>query len=136
MMGIMLSPCFLSDAIGYCIQRFIYTTDEIAMRQAPDTIGANINIFRVACPDTSLPVTEQARWVSDAALHGWPMYPEAGARCFKPDRNLRGVMGLITFNVACPAVALSAVDQRRWVAYAARHDWGPYPQAGAGCVDP
>jgi hypothetical protein len=31
---------------------------------------------------------------------------------------------------------LSALDQRRWVAFTTDHDWGPYPQAGAGCVDP
>ena len=55
MMGIMVSPCFLSDAIGYCVQRFYYTADEIADRQAPDRILANIRIFLVSCPATYLP---------------------------------------------------------------------------------
>ena len=136
MMGIMVSPCFLSDGIGYCVQRVFYTSDEIAERRAPPPILTNINIFHVACLDTKLSATEQARWVSDAAVHGWPLYPQAGARCFKPDQDLRGISGLMAFNVACPVIALSAVDQRRWIAYAAKHDWPAYPQAGAGCVDP
>ena len=136
MMGIMVSPCLLSDDIGYCVQRVLYTSDEIVDRQAPPAILTNIAIFHVACPDTKLSATEQARLVSDASVHGWPLYREAGAGCFKPDQDLRGVSGLVAFNVACPVIALSAVDQRRWVAYAAKHDWAAYPQAGAGCVDP
>jgi hypothetical protein len=136
MMGIMVSPCFLSDAIGYRIERLFYTADEIAARQVPDTVLSNINIFHVACPDTGTPAAEQSQLAAYAAQHGWPLYPEAGAGCFKPDRNMRGVMGLIAFNVACPAMVLSAIDQRRWVAYAANHGWTDYPQAGAGCVDP
>ncbi len=136
MMGLMFSPCFLSDAIGYCVQRFFYTADEIAERRVPDPIMSNINIFHVACPDTRTPAAEQGRVATYAAQNGWPLYPQAGAGCFKPDRDLRGAMGLIAFNVACPVVALSAIHQRQWVAYAAKHDWAPYPQAGAGCVDP
>jgi hypothetical protein len=132
----MISPCFLSDAIGYCVERVFYTADEIADRQAPDAMLTNINIFHVACPGTGMPVAEQGRWAADAASNGWPPYPEAGAGCFKPDRDLRGIMGLMAFNVACPVMALSAADQRRWVAYTARHDWTAYPQAGAGCIDP
>jgi hypothetical protein len=136
MMGIMVSPCFLSDAIGYCVERFFFTADEIAVRRAPDEMLKYVNIFHVACPNTGTPTADQSHWAVYAVQHSWPLYPEAGAGCFKPDRDLRGAMGLITFNVACPMVALSAVDQRRWVAYAANHDWAPYPQAGAGCVDP
>ena len=30
MIGVMISPCFLSDAIGYCVERAFYTADEIA----------------------------------------------------------------------------------------------------------
>ena len=136
MMAIMISPCFLSDAIGYCVQRFFYTADEIADRRAPDAILANIRIFHVACPDTNASAAEQGRWAAYATQHGWPLYPQAGAGCFQPDRNLHGVLGLMAFNVACPLMVLSAADQRRWVAYAANHDWSAYPQAGAGCVDP
>ena len=58
MMGIMVSPCFLSDAIGYCVQRFFYTADEMADRQAPDRILANIRIFQVSCPATDMPAAE------------------------------------------------------------------------------
>ena len=50
MMGIMVSPCFLSDGIGYCVQSVFYTSDEIAERRAPPPILTNINIFHVACP--------------------------------------------------------------------------------------
>jgi hypothetical protein len=53
-----------------------------------------------------------------------------------PDRNLHGIIGLKAFSVACPVVALSAADQRRWVAFTEGRDWAPYPQAGEGCVDP
>jgi len=136
MMGIMISPCFLADTIGYCVQRFFYTAAQIADRQAPDTMLSQISKFDVACPATDLSVAEQENWAGYAARQGWPMYPRAGVRCFNPDRNLRGVVGLKVFSVACPTAILSAVDQRRWVAYAADHDWGPYPQAGVGCVDP
>jgi len=136
MMGIMVSPCFLSDAIGYCVQRFFYTADEIADRQAPDRILANIRIFQVSCPATDIPAAEQPLWAAEAAQHGWAPYPEAGTGCFKPGRNLLGVAGLKVFSVACPVMAFSATDQRRWVAYSANHGWAPYPQAGEGCVDP
>ena len=136
MMGIMISPCFLADTIGYCVQRVFYTADQLAARAAPDTIMSQIHKFDVACPATDLSVAEQENWAGYAAQQGWPMYPQAGVRCFTPDRNLRGVVGLKVFMVACPTMVLSALDRRRWVAYAADHDWGPYPQAGAGCVDP
>jgi hypothetical protein len=136
MIGIMVSPCFLSDAIGYCVQRFFYTADEIADRQARDRILANIRIFQVACPSTDMPAIEHRLWAAEAAQHGWPLYPEAGRDCFKPGRNLLGVAGLKVFSVACPVMALSPTDQRRWVAYSANHGWAPYPQAGEGCVDP
>jgi len=136
MMGIMISPCFLSDAIGYCVQRFYYTADEIADRQAPDRILANIRILQVACPATDMPAAEQRLWATEVAQHGWALYPEAGTGCFKPGRNLLGVAGLKVFSVACPVMAFSATDQRRWVAYSANHGWAPYPQAGEGCVDP
>ena len=119
MMGIMISPCFLSDAIGYCVQRFYYTADEIADRRAPDRIRANISIFQVACPATDMPAIEQRLWAAEAAQHGWAPYPEAGTGCFKPGRNLLGVVGLKVFSVACPVMALSPTDQRRWVAYSA-----------------
>ena len=105
MMGIMVSPCFLSDAIGYCVQRFYYTADEIADRQAPDRILANIRIFQVSCPATDMPAAEQRLWAAEAAQHGWPLYPEAGTGCFKPGRNLLGVAGLKVFSVACPVMA-------------------------------
>ena len=136
MMGIMISPCFLADTIGYCVKRLFYTANEIAEREAPDTMLSQIHKFDVACPATDMPAAEQENWTGYAAQQGWTMYPQAGVRCFNPDRNLRGVVGLKVFMVACPTVLLSALDQRRWVAYAADHDWGPYPQAGAGCVDP
>lgn len=136
MMGIMISPCFLADTIGYCVQRLFYTPDQLAERAAPDTILTQIHKFDVACPATDIPTADQEKWSVYAAQQGWPMYPQAGVRCFTPDRNLRGLIGLKVFMVACPKVLLSAVDRRRWVAFAADHDWGPYPQAGAGCVDP
>jgi hypothetical protein len=136
MIGIMISPCFLADSFGYCVKRLFLTADQIAERQAPDTVLSQIHKFDVACPGSGLPIAEQENWAGYAARQGWPMYPQAGVRCFNPDRNLRGVVGLKVFSVACPVMVLSALDQRRWVAYAADHDWGPYPQGGAGCVDP
>ncbi len=136
MMGIMISPCFLADPIGYCVQRLFYTADQIAEREAPDAMLSQIRKFDVACPATDMSAAEQRIWAGYAAQQGWPTYPQAGPGCFNPDRNLRGFVGLKVFSVACPTVVLSALDQRRWVAYAADHDWGPYPQAGAGCVDP
>ena len=71
-----------------------------------------------------------------AARNGWQGYPQAGERCFRPDKNLFGIAGLTAFNVACPPLAQSVADQRRWVAFTANHGWAAYPQAGAGCVDP
>src|SRR5690242_14083524 len=74
MMGLMFSPCFLSDAIGYCVQRFFYTADQIAERRAPDPIMSNINIFHVACPDTRIPEAERGRLATYATQSGWPLY--------------------------------------------------------------
>jgi hypothetical protein len=137
MMGLMISPAFLSDDIGYGAQRLLLTADQIAAKQVPDdTILRQLNIFHVACTDADATAAEQARWADFAAQHGWPRYPEAGTACFKPDRALYGVVGLKAFSVACPAMILSVADQRRWVAYAANHGWTDYPQAGMGCVDP
>jgi hypothetical protein len=136
MMAIMISPTFLSDDIGYGVQRLFKTADQIAEMQAPDSMLARVRIFQVACPAADMSKAEQERWPAEAALNGWPQYPEAGKGCFKPERNLYGIIGLKVFGVACPQTILSVADQRRWVAYAANHDWAPYPQAGEGCVDP
>jgi len=136
MMGVMISPCFLADSIGYCVQRMFYTADQIADRQAPEAILAKIDRFDVACPAAEMPVAERGLWAGYAAQQGWESYLPAGAGCFKPGRNLRGAIGLKVFMVACPRTLLSALEQRRWVAYASDHRWDAYPQAGAGCVDP
>ena len=136
MIAVMISPCFLSDAMGYGVMRLFLTADQIAAKQAPGAVLAQVRIDRVACPDASLSAEEQERWAASAAQRGWPEYPAAGPRCFRPDRNLHGIIGLKAFSVACPVMALSAADQRRWVAFTEGHDWAPYPQAGEGCVDP
>lgn len=137
MMGIMVSPAFLADQIGYCVMRLFRTADQIAAMRAPDeSIMTRVRVFPVACTDETAPPAEQARWAAFAAQHGWPGYPEAGAGCFRPDRALLGVAGLKAFNVACPTMVLSVSDQQQWTAYAASHGWTDYPQAGVGCVDP
>jgi len=136
MIALMISPCFLSDAIGYCVERVFLTADQIAAREAPEAMLAQISKFDVACPGKDMSAEEQGRWAAYAAGQGWSFYPQAGPGCFKPDRNLRGVIAMKVFSVACPTTVLSALDQRRWVAYAADHGWDAYPQAGAGCVDP
>ena len=137
MMGIMISPTFLADDIGYGVQRLFMTADQIAARQVPDgTMPTEVYGFHVACADTDMPAAQQQRWAEFAGQHGWPRYPQAGPGCFKPNRALYGVVALKAFNVACPTTVLSVADQRRWVAYAANHGWTEYAQAGVGCVDP
>lgn len=136
MIGVMISPCFLADSIGYCVQRLFYTADEMAERQSPDAILAHIRKLDVACPAAEMSAAERQRWVEYATAEGWPLYPQAGPGCFNPDRNLRGVVALKVFMVACPTMVLSALDQRKWVAYSANHDWTAFPAAGEGCVDP
>jgi hypothetical protein len=137
MIGVMISPAFLADEIGYGVQRLFLTADQIAAKQRPaDTMPTQVYVFHVACSDADVSPAQQERWAAFAAHHGWPRYPEAGAGCFKPHRALFGVVGLKSFNVACPTSVLSVADQRRWVAYAANHGWDEYPQAGMGCVDP
>lgn len=136
MMGIMFSPCVLADTIGYCVQRLFYTADQIADRESPDTVVAKVRMFDVACPAPGVAADEQRLWADYAAQQGWPSYPQAGPGCFRPDRNLRGVLPLKVFSVACPTAVLSASDHRKWAVYAAYHSWTAYPQAGLGCVDP
>ncbi len=136
MMGIMISPTFLADDIGYGVQRLFMTADQIAEQRAPDSMLTQANVFQVACPGSDVSAADRDRWATDAAFNGWPRYPEAGPGCFRPDRNLYGIAGLKVFGVACPKTVLSVADHRRWVAFAANHDWPPYPQAGEGCVDP
>jgi hypothetical protein len=133
MMGLLISPAFLSDAIGYGVMRLFHTSGQIAgMRPADASMLARVNIFHVACGDTS----ERRKWTEYATGNGWPMYPEAGETCFRPDKVLLGVVGLKTFNVACPTLVLTVADRRRWLDYAAAHGWDAYPQAGADCIDP
>jgi hypothetical protein len=136
MIAIMISPTFLADDIGYGVKRLFMTADQIAEKQAPDSMLTRVRIFQVACPATDTPAAERERWAANAAQQGWPQYPQAGPGCFNPNRNLLGVVGLKVFGVACPKAILSVADQRRWVAFAANHDWTAYPQAGEGCVDP
>jgi hypothetical protein len=132
MIGLMISPAFISDYIGYAVQRIFYTQEEMADRTA-GFILRKIDVFRVACPESD---ASASYWAVYAAQNGWQMYPTAGPSCFKPDRNLLGVAGLKSFNVACPVIALSPTEQRRWAAYSSSHGWSDYSQAGAGCVDP
>ena len=137
MMALMVSPAFLSDTIGYGVMRLFRTSGQIAeMRQADGPMLAHVTIFHVACADTVTSAAERRNWTEYAARNGWPMYPEAGATCFRPDRVLLGVAGLKTFNVACPTLVLSVADRRRWMDFAAGHGWDAYPQAGTDCVDP
>ena len=137
MMGLMISPAFLADEIGYCVQRLFLTADQIAVKQEPEGVMlSQARIIHVACADANMPAAEQGRWAAFAAHHGWPRYPEAGPGCFQSDRGLFGIAGLKTFSVACPTMILSVADHRRWVAFAANHGWTDYPQAGEGCVDP
>ena len=137
MLGLMISPAFLSDYIGYGVKRLSYTAAQIAeMRPPGDTILAHIEIFSVACTDPASPGPEQRWWIAHAAQQGWPMYPEAGETCFRPDRSLLGVVGLKTFNVACPTIVLTVADRREWMHYSSDRGWDAYPQAGADCVDP
>jgi hypothetical protein len=137
MMGLMISPAFLSDYIGYGVERMFYTSGQIAQMRPPDsTTLAHVEMFRVACGDPTMPPAEQGGWAGFAARNGWLMDPQAGATCFRPDRVLLGVVGLKTFNVACPTLVLSVADRKRWMDFAGEHGWGPYPQAGADCVDP
>jgi hypothetical protein len=137
MIGLMISPAFLADEIGYCVQRLFMTADQIAAQRAPDdAMPTNVYVLHVACTDADAPAVQQERWAEFAANHGWPRYPQAGPGCFRPERALYGVVGLKAFNVACPTALLSVADERRWVAYAANHGWTEYAQAGVGCVDP
>jgi hypothetical protein len=137
MLGLMISPTFLADDIGYCVQRLFMTADQIDEKQAPDsTMLSKVSLFHVACTEKDMPAAERRHWAETAAWNGWPQYPEAGPGCFKPDRNLFGIVGLKAFNVACPTAILSFADQRRWVAFTANHGWTEYHQAGDGCVDP
>jgi len=137
MLCLMCSPAFVSDYIGYAIKRLSYTSAQIMeMRRPGDTIFAHISIFPVACADPATPGAEQRWWMAYAARQGWPMFPQAGETCFKPERSLLGIVGLKTFNVACPTQVLSVADRRRWADYAADRGWSNYPEAGADCVDP
>lgn len=137
MMGLMISPAFISDYIGYGVQRLFYTEGQIAEMRAPDdAMLAHVEIFHVACADPTASAADRQYWADFAARNGWPGYPQAGKTCFRPDRMLPAVIGLKTFNVACPTLVLSVADRQRWMTYAGKHGWGPYQQAGADCVDP
>jgi len=136
MIGVMISPAFLADQIGYCVMRLFLTSDQIAARAPDESIITRVRMFPVACMDANISAQDRAFWDASIAQHGWPRYPEAGPGCFRPDRPLLGVVGLKAFNVACPTMVLSVADQRRWIAYTASHGWTDYPQAGEGCVDP
>src|SRR5207344_30526 len=92
-MGILISPAFLADEIGYGVQRLFLTADQIAAKQAPpDAMPAAISVFHVACVDADAAAADQSRWTAFAAQQRWPSYPEAGAGCFKSDRALFGVV--------------------------------------------
>jgi len=137
MIGLMISPAFFADEIGYGVQRLLLTKEQIAAKQAPpDAISVPVQVFHVACSREDAPAAERTRFAAFAEHHRWARYPEAGAGCFKPERALFGIVGLKTFNVACPTMVLSLTDRRKWFTYAAYHGWNDYPEAGDACVDP
>src|SRR5689334_23303907 len=104
MIGIMISPAFLADQMGYCVMRLFLTADQIAERTPDESIITRVRMFPVACIDANTSAQDRAHWAASAEQHGWPSYPEAGPGCFKPDRALLGVVGLKAFNVACPTM--------------------------------
>jgi len=137
MMGLMISPAFISDYIGYAVERLFYTSAQIAEMRAPDeSMLAHVEIFHVACADPASSAADLRQWADFAARSGWPSYPQGGETCFRPDRALMAMVGIKSFNVACPTMVLSVADRQRWVTYTASRGWGPYTQAGADCVDP
>src|SRR6185437_9491696 len=92
MMGVLISPAFLADDIGYGVERLFMTADQIAeQRVHDDTVLSKVNVFHVACTDANAPAAEQKLWADTARQNGWPRYPEAGPGCFNPDRNLYGI---------------------------------------------
>lgn len=137
MIGLMISPAFFADEMGYAVQRLLLTEAQIAAKQAPpDAIPVPVRVFHVACSKEDASVPDRQRLAAFAVRHRWPRYPEAGPGCFISDRGLLGVAALKTFNVACPTILLSMADRRKWFTYATYHGWNDYPQAGDACVDP
>ena len=79
MMGLMVSPVFLADYIGYGVERLFMTADQIAMKQVPDSrMLSQAYIFHVACVDANAAAAERAHWADVAARNGWQGYPQAG----------------------------------------------------------
>ena len=122
MMGLMISPAFVSDYIGYGVERLFYTPGQIAEMRAPDdAMLTHVEHFSCClCRSGSI-----RRRISDngpisPTRNGWPRYPQAGETCFRPDRVLLGVVGLKTFNVACPTMVLSVADRQRWMTISPR----------------
>ena len=132
MMAILCSPTFLADDIGYGVERLFKTADQIAESGHPTRCSRALVSSRSPVPRRTCRWRSRQRWTAEAALDGWPQYPEAGTGCFKPERNLYGIVGLKVFGVACPTAILSVADQRRWVAYAANHDWAALPASRRG----
>src|SRR5579863_1711467 len=63
MIGIMISPAFLADQIGYCVERLFMTADQIAAQQVPEgSMPTQLYIFHVACIDSDSPTIQQQRW--------------------------------------------------------------------------
>lgn len=118
------------DMIG--LDNLLYTAEERAEMQAVRQMLNHVNVVKVACPG---PQIDQAAWNSYTDKMGWPAYLPGGAGCVQPTSDVQ-FNNVSVFQVACPTIAFDAADQQRWVKLADRHGWTPYPQAGAGCVDP
>src|SRR5690242_20573 len=63
MMGIMVSPAFLADEIGYGVQRLFMTADQIAARQpSDDRMPIDVFVAHVACTEADAPAAQQEHW--------------------------------------------------------------------------
>ena len=135
--GRLISPTFLADPFGYCVQRLFYTADQIAAKQVPDnTVLQQVHIFHVACADTDMPAVgagalgglRRAAWLATVST-GWADLRQSG-----PGLARRRWVEVVQCRLPrdgsqCGgSAAMGGLCREPWL--------DRYPQAGDGCVDP
>ena len=68
--------------------------------------------------------------------HGLIQFLYTDAELAEQDANAAMLKTLTTFKVICPSKDFDAENESRWIAYAAKQRWTPYPAAGRLCYDP
>ena len=126
MMGLMISPAFVSDYIGYGVSGCFTRPGRSPKCGSPDDRDAcrTLELFHVACA-----IRQHPRRISGNGLISrpgtvGPVIPQAVATCFQAGPGIARRRRTEDLQCRLSHAVLSVADRRRWMDIAAGHGWG------------